>query len=887
MLQQQQQESPPSALYRNQQHPVLQAFPKVSSATEEFLRSEKERITEVYTNLCFDLYVDSDVLGWLVLNQKYLKGKYFDAAGDNVVQKDGENTIKTEAEIIKYLSNKNNKQPELVGVNVIDSQFISDIKSILEVVDTLIKTKRIRALVISSAKNNSFCVGADINMMYPNLDEKSAEKASKFGQDAMDKLASLGVPTLSCIHGPALGGGFELCLATSFRVASEHKATTVGLPEVMLGVIPGAGGTVRMPKLVGLQKSLELILPGKTLSAARAKKAGLLDATFSYEDRFNGEYRFLSAVRNYVGAKAVDHKSFASNSGAVTGVVTTSASTQKRYVPKTLKDKLLEGNPIGRKFVAQMALSSLDKTTRGKYPAPYSALQSVYNATKSGMSNGRALLLERQLFGKMAVTPESKNLMSVFFMRENAKNLKRQFPNLNLKNLKATRKVTYNPASGKVPGSVPASVAVIGAGVMGSGIAQLFAHKNYPVFMKDIKPEFVKNGMGIVERIFMDDYVKKGRMSREEALFRIKLVSGGVEYPKIENNGIQVVIEAAVENMDLKKKILLECEKSFADSSDVIFATNTSTLSINELASVSKRPDLVVGMHFFNPVHKMPLVEIIRGKKTSDETVATIYKLALDLGKIPIVCHDGPGFIVNRILGIYMTESGRLINDGGEIQQIDKVMVEQFGMPMGPFRLLDEVGTDVAYHSGETLKVLGDRFRSEGGLFDLKKLVNAKLLGKKVNKGLFLYGEEAKKVKKGEINPELLQIFPGYDPKARTKFPPEEIIDRCVLLMVNEACLILEEGVAESPQDIDMGMIFGTGFAPFRGGLLQYADSKGAKWIVKRLKDLDERYGSKNGNGRFKPSALLLSMAERGDRFYPDRPIANYVERTGPPRPKL
>ena len=760
---------------------------------------------------------------------------------------------------------------ELVGVNVIDGQFISDIKSILEVIDARIKTKKIKSLLITSAKNNSFCVGADINMMYPNLDEKSAEKAAKYGQDAMDKLASLGVPTLSCIHGPALGGGFELCLATTHRLASDHKSTTVGLPEVMLGVIPGAGGTVRMSKLVGLQKSLELILPGKTLSATRAKKANIVDVIIPYQDRIENEFRFLSACRNFAGAKTVDKQ-----------------PSVAKYVPKTIQDKLLEGNFIGRKFVAQMALSNLDKTTRGKYPAPYSALQSVYNSTKSGMSNGRALLMERQLFGKMAVTAESKNLMSVFFMRENAKNWKKRFGKLN--KLKQVTKVTYDPTSAKKAGTVAPSVAVIGAGVMGSGIAQLFAHKNYPIFMKDIKPEFVKNGMNIVERIFMDDYVKKGRMSREEALFRIKLVSGGTEYPKSDNSSsIQVVIEAAVENMDLKKKILLECEKSFASSGNVIFATNTSTLSINELATVSKHPDLVVGMHFFNPVHKMPLVEIIRGKQTSDETVATIYKLALDLGKIPIVCHDGPGFIVNRILGIYMTEAGRLINDGGEIQQIDKVMVEQFGMPMGPFRLLDEVGTDVAYHSGETLRVLGQRFTETSGnsLFDLKKLVDAKLLGKKVGKGIFLYGEHAEKVKKGDINPDVLQVFPGYDPKLRRKFPPEEIIDRCVLLMVNEACLILEEGVAETAQDIDMGMIFGTGFAPFRGGLLQYADSKGAKWIVKRLKELSDLYGSSNGSVRFKPSKLLLSMAENNERFYPDRPAAKFIERNTPPRPKL
>ncbi|KAL9647908.1 hypothetical protein ABK040_008179 [Willaertia magna] len=805
----QQQEAPPSAIQRNK---------PTNTLVEKYLSSEN-RIIESYSNQCFDLFVDSDIIGWLVLNQKYVKNG------------------------------------QMVGVNAIDSQFVSDIKSMLEIVDTLAKQKKIKVLIVTSEKKNSFCVGADVNMMYPNTDEKLAEKASKYGQDAMDKLQALPIPTIAAIHGPALGGGYELCLACNYRVASDNKATVVGLPEVMLGVIPGAGGCVRMPKLIGLQKSLELILPGKTLNSVRAKKLGLVDAILPYEDRRENDFRWFNELRTYAGNK-------------VDKPISVNGESNNTYKPQTWKDYLLEGNPFGRKFVAQMAIKNLDKNTRGKYPAPYSALQAIYNTTKSGVSTQRALLMERQLFGKMAVTPESKNLMSVFFMREQAKNLKKSLgKNIDVKPL---------------PRNVENTICVIGGGVMGSGIAQLFALKNIGVYLKDIKMEFVKNGLQNVEKIFQTEFVKKGRMSQEEALKKIKLIQGGVDYNIPSNQNVQIIVEAAVENMDLKKKILIECENNLKNP-ELIFATNTSTLSINELASVSKRPDKVVGMHFFNPVIKMPLIEIIRSKQTSDETVAAIYKLSLELGKIPIICNDGPGFIVNRILGIYLTEAGRLINDGGDIEQIDRVLVEQFGMPLGAFKLLDEVGIDVAYHSGETLKVLGDRFHSDksNNMFDLKKLVDARFFGKKVGKGIYMYDESKKG--KLQLNTQLLQLFPGYDPKQRRTLSPEEIIDRCTLLMINEACYILEEGVARNPEDIDVGMIFGTGFPPRFGGLLSYADIKGAKWIVRRMGELEQRLGS----SRFKPSNLLIRMAEQEDRFFPNRPQVPFVERTSPPKPKL
>jgi len=319
--------------------------------------------------------------------------------------------------------------------------------------------------------------------------------------------------------------------------------------------------------------------------------------------------------------------------------------------------------------------------------------------------------------------------------------------------------------------------------------------------------------------------------------------------------------------MDIKKKMVKELEAAGILTKDVIFATNTSALSIDELAEVSAFPENVVGMHFFNPVGKMPLVEVIKGKKTSTKALATVYKLALDMGKFPVVVKDGPGFLVNRILGLYMSEAGRMLEEGADLKKVDKLILD-FGMPMGPYRLLDEVGIDVAAHVGPTLKNgLGDRFASNP---KLEIMIKAGLLGKKTSKGFYNYNEKGKET---EINSEVINslniISSGSKP-----FQYEDVIDRCILSMVNEAALILDEGICSSPEDVDLGMVFGTGFAPFRGGLLNYADNRGISKVVEALNTLSGKYGD-----RFKPAARLVKMAHEGKRFFPNRPLAPIVEK--------
>lgn len=418
-----------------------------------------------------------------------------------------------------------------------------------------------------------------------------------------------------------------------------------------------------------------------------------MDYLVEYEDRFPGENRFFEEVRTIAG------RMFDMPPGRKKD-----QQGKKRKAHQSMTDHLLDSTWIGRQIVANQALKGLDRTTRGKYPASYRALESIMNSFK--VPTSRALDFEALAFGGLAVSAEAKNLMSVFFLQEQAKKLD-------------TARISAQPMSVQ-------KVAVIGAGVMGSGIAHLYANRGFHVYMKDIKEEFVNKGLAFVADLFQKS-VKRGRLTPEEAHERTDRVQGGTDYAPVST--CQIVIEAAVERMDLKKRVLQECEERFS-SDRTIFATNTSTLSINELATASRRPENVIGCHYFNPVHKMPLVEIIRGRHTSDEAVATVYAMNLKLGKVPIVVNDGPGFLVNRILGIYMLEAGRLLKEGGNIKQIDDVILN-FGMPMGPFRLLDEVGIDVATHSSETLQSLGERYAVGEGL-SLATLVQKGYLGKKV-----------------------------------------------------------------------------------------------------------------------------------------------------------
>ncbi|KAF0852225.1 mitochondrial enoyl-CoA hydratase / long-chain 3-hydroxyacyl-CoA dehydrogenase [Andalucia godoyi] len=705
------------------------------------------------------------------------------------------------------------------SANVIDLSFLTEFNQVLSTIESLSTTtpRQVKAVVVWSAKSRSFIVGADIRSIYPVTDISTATDAARAGQTLCSRLASLKIPTIAAINGACLGGGLEVALACSIRVAADDDYR-IGLPETQLGLIPGAGGTVRLPKLIGIQAALPLILGGKQVTPSAAKRLGIVDRVLQAKDRFEGEQCFFNEVRK-VAARAVD-RPLSSKGG------------------KSWMKWLTEENQVAQSVLRWATTKQLDKTTKGRYPAPYAAMESVLRGS---------FTFEAQQFGRLAVSPEAKNLMSLFLMTDG------------IKRDSATAAAQFDVKGMKI--------GVVGAGVMGSAIAQLCATCGFRVYMRDISQELVAKGLKNVASLFAE-IVKKKRMTAAAAAEKRALISSGTAVDGFAD--CDIVIEAAVERMDLKKKILAEVERVTKESS--IFATNTSSLSIAELAEASTRPSRVVGMHFFNPVSKMPLVEVIRGPRTDAVVAQIVTALTLSLKKTPVQCHDGPGFIVNRVLGIYMGEATHLLAQGGSVAAIDSAIRDGFGMPMGPFRLMDEVGLDVAFHVAPILhKGLGERFQMNPAF---KRMLDAGLLGKKNGRGFYLY--DPKTERSTGVNPQLKSILGNVIPSVPAEIATQEIIDRCVLLMVNEASHILGDGVADRPEDIDIGMIFGTGFAPFRGGLLAYAEQRGIGNVVDALRRLEKKYGA-----RFAPAPYLVNMvAEKRTRFFPDRPLVPYVERT-------
>lgn len=712
------------------------------------------------------------------------------------------------------------------SANALGEEFLGDLQKAFVIADRLVEEKKVRIVILASAKDN-FCVGADIDMMYPVMDKTVAERASREGQAFMDLVESRKYPVVAAVNGMALGGGCELALACHHRLIASEKGS-MGLPECMLGLLPGAGGCYRLPRLVGVQAALQWILTSAPQKAPKCKKVGAVDAVIQSADRFPGEYRFLHGVRAWAG-KLADKP----------------LRPAKRK-NNSIVNTLMENNSIGRTVIHNVSMKTLNKKTNGKYLGQYKALETVMYAYTHPQE--KALAFEAKQFADLLVTPEAKNQIALYYLDDGMKKVEKK----------------TGLSKDKIP--QVKKVGVIGAGVMGSGIVHYFANKGIPVAVKDITQEAVDKGLGMVHSEF------KKRKSNDAATIAAKmaLVSSGTTDEIFKD--CDVIIEAAVEIMSIKKKLLQSMEEAGILDGKKLFATNTSSLSLTDLQSVSKYPSTVVGMHFFNPVAKMPLVEVIKGKSTSQEAAACIFNLAVKTGKKPIIVGDAPGFLVNRILGVYMAEAGRLaINDRADPHVVDKAMLK-FGMPMGPFRLLDEVGLDVASHVGPVLEngLKSKRFAVSE---QINQMVKDDFLGKKNKKGFYRYeGEKAV-----GINTSVTTKYLGATPD--TAFPTTEIVDRCVLLMVNEACMILSEGVAASPEDVDIGMVWGTGFPPFRGGLLQYADHRGLQNIVDRLNQLQE----KTKDDRFKPAALLVENAKANKRFFPDRPVAPYAERSGFP----
>lgn len=651
----------------------------------------------------------------------------------------------------------------------------------------------LKGVVLISAKPRIFVAGADLNSFAGATVEKLGEIVD-LGHRVFGRLERLPVPSVAAINGVCLGGGCELVLACDWRVASTDKSTKIGLPETQLGILPAWGGSVRLPRLIGLPAALGIILPGKQLAAPPALKQGLVDEVT------HPEY-LLAAAKRLV------------------------AKGKRRVTPP---GGMLNAALV-RPVVVWKAKQSVLAKTQGHYPAPLKALEVCRAALGRPLAAG--LALERAAFLELVQTPVCRSLMSIFFLQERAKKL-------------------------KVPGAEKAGppvgrVAVVGAGVMGAGIAQWTAARGHPVVLKDVSPEALARGLQAAEKIFRDA-TKRRVFTEPEAtagLNRITPVHADVPLA-----GVDLVIEAAVEKLDLKQKIFEQLEQR--SGPQTILATNTSALSIDAIAAGLTDPGRVVGIHFFNPVHRMQLVEIVRGPRTSAKALATALQFVKGLGKLPVLVQDSPGFLVNRILLPYMVESVRLFNEGCDVRRLDRLMLA-FGMPMGPLRLSDEVGLDVAQHVAVDLQ---NRLPRPVPINDtLEKMIAKGWLGKKSGRGFYVFG--AGKGAKEEPNGELgfLQTAGKGAGQADAT-----VVDRMVLVMINEAARCLEEGVVAAPEDVDFGMIFGTGWAPFRGGPLRHADTLGAAEIVRRLERLAGEVAP-----YFQPCARLVEMARADAKFYP------------------
>ena len=604
------------------------------------------------------------------------------------------------------------------------------------------------------------------------------------------------------IDGTCLGGGTELVLHCTYRLATDRPSTKIGLPEVRLGIIPGFGGTVRLPAVVGLQQALQIILSGKPVGAKKAGRIGLVDRVIQ-PARLERE---LDDFMTLVLSKRVP----------------------ERDRSPSLATRLLEGTSIGRKILFAMARKQTRKEAGEHYEAPFRAIDVIERS--HGAHVDQAYANEAQALGELLTSPGAQNLVRVFLLSQQAK---RALPPATMAQAAEVRKA-----------------AVLGAGVMGSAIAELLAANDVPVILKDIDREALDSGLKHAAKL-LDKAASARVFSEEEAGLKLALIAGTLDYEGFED--VDLVVEAVVERLQVKQQVLKEVEAEVPATA--VLGTNTSSLSVTEMAEALERPGRMIGIHFFNPVHKMPLVEVVRPETAGEGAVATGVRFVLDMGKTPVVVADRPGFLVNRLLSPYLNEAGRLLAAGASVERIDGVLT-RFGMPMGPLRLLDEIGFDIAEHAGEEMgRAFGDRLATSDVI---ERLLESGRLGKKNGRGFYLYrhGQST------GVDPAVAELVRGTGAAGGGPPDDEEILHRCLYPMVNEAALALEEEVVSDADMVDLAMIMGTGFPPFRGGLLRWADDEGLAVIRDRLAAYAESLGP-----RFTPAQLLERLADQDRTF--------------------
>ena len=706
---------------------------------------------------------------------------------------------------------------ESKSLNAFSTEILNDLDKI---VSQALATPGIAGLIITSSKPGCFAAGVDISIFDSLTTQAAGEEASATLHTLFQKFADASVPTVAAIHGICLGGGLELSLACHYRICTSHSSTQLGLPEIQLGLLPGGGGTQRLPRIIGVAPALDLILTGKKIDSKKALKLGLVSEVIPENQLLTNAIRICKTNSPI----SLERK----KSGfAMLGQVKTSDLDMQKLA--------LESNPIGRTIIERKTLEQIEKNTKGFYPAPKKALESVMKGISRNLTEG--LKIEAKLFGELVVTPESRSLVHIFRIVTAAKKNPYDADAQKL----AKEKVINPLLNGET------FVGMLGAGLMGSGIATVLSDRNIRCALLDKDGTGVHRGLKNIQSYF-DERLKKRRIKkfdRDAALGRI--------LPSIDPRtfaGASIVIEAVFEDIAVKHEMLKRCEEAIQNE-DFIFASNTSSLPISRIAAAAKKPENVVGMHFFSPVPKMPLVEIITTHQTSAFAASAAFDVAAKMGKNIIVVKDGPGFYTTRILAFLIAEALNILSEGASIDAIDHAL-ERFGMPVGPITLLDEVGIDVGAHIIEVLKeAFADRLTIPP---ELATIIAEDRKGRKNGKGFYTYLDGKKDKPDTTIYKHLKH---GDD---RKQFDLKDIADRCVYVFLNEAARCLDEGIIDSPDTGDLGAIFGLGFPPFLGGPFHYAQQLGYARVSQTLNEMSARYGK-----RFEPANHWKNSAAQRD----------------------
>ena len=700
------------------------------------------------------------------------------------------------------------------GVNVLSRSVLDEFEQLLDELD---RREHLAGLVIRSTKPGNFIAGADLREFVADIDmpDEKVIAVSRHGQELFGRLARCPYVTVAAIAGLCVGGGAELAIWCDRRIFARDDQTSFAFPEVKLGLFPGWGGTARTPRVVGLGNAVELVTSGEPIDARTAWAMGLADDV-------------VEEMRNADCGMRKDSQDADPLLDAAVRMVRAEQASQQYLKDRACWSAPLSVSETELGFLGATASAYIQGQTKGHYPAPLAALEVMLGAVGSDLA--AACQMEAEAFAQLFGSPENKALLNVFFLRD------------------ANKKQTGVAAA---PREIHTAT-VLGAGVMGQGIAAANVKRGIPVALGDVSVEAVGRGVqGVLTEV---SYHKKKRgPDVERALQYAPLIRGTLSDQELA--AADVVIEAIYENAAAKQELYARLEPQLDEHT--ILCSNTSTIPITELAAKLKHPERFCGLHFFNPVRRMPLVEVIRGRQTDDPTIATAVAYAKRIGKSPIVVGDGPGFLVNRVLLPYMNEALLLLEEGASIKQVDRAATA-FGMPMGPITLYDTVGLDIALHAGGVMQqAFPDRIAAAK---ILPALVEAGRLGKKNGRGFFDYGQ-GKKKDRGQESPEVAALIEKHAGQPR-KFSTEELTDRLFLPMLLEATRLLEDGIVSDVRDVDLGLIYGIGFPPFRGGLFFWADTLGAAALVERLEPYAEL------GKRYEPTAWLLEYAKSGRKFY-------------------